>query len=297
MSHPLEQPLLTTSLLNNEALLGRMVEQLGVGCWQWSADSGLAHSPACLALIGLGAGVRDDLGWLDRVHPDDVQPLCGQFDRCVTGEIADYQSQYRILHHDGHYRRVWERVARTEQGTLFALVHPLANHAEPTVQQVPLTDPLTGSESRLRFEARLSTLVAAATPFSVIAFEVDYLEKVRQLYGKDAADDTLVRLIRLVRHQEGEPLVIGRWEDNLFLLLLPQVAMESALLRAEGLREKIAEAQLLPHRPITASFGVVMLKPGEPLDHMLARLLQRLQSARQIHNRVAGEAATQGVLE
>ncbi|MGL4205647.1 MAG: GGDEF domain-containing protein [Aeromonadaceae bacterium] len=295
MTHPLEQPLLSTSLLNNEALLGRMVEQLGVGCWHWSAEAGLAHSPACLALIGLGARVRDDLGWLDRVHPDDVLQLRSQFDRCVAGELVNYQSQYRILHHDGHYRRVWERVARTEMGGVFALVHPLDTQLAPMLQQVPLTDPLTGSESRQRFEARLAAMVAAATPFSVIAFEVDFLEKVRQLYGKDAADDTLVRLIRLVRHQVGEGPTIARWEDNLFLLALPQIELESALLRAESLRQKIAEAQLLPHRPITASFGVVMLKPGEPLDHMLARLLQRLQAARLSHNRVAGEVATQGV--
>ncbi len=295
MTHPLEQPLLTTGLLNNEALLGRMIEQLGVGCWQWSAEAGLAHSPACLALIGLGARVRDDLGWLDRVHPDDVLLLRSQFDRCVAGELDEYQSQYRILHHDGHYYRVWERVVRTGTAGLLALVHPLESQLASSLQQVPLTDPLTGCESRLRFEARLSALVAAAEPFSVVAFEVDFLEKVRQLYGKDAADDTLVRLIRLVRQQVGEGPVIARWEDNLFLLVLPQLGLESALLRAEGLRQRIAEAQLLPHRPITASFGVVMLKPGEPLDHMLARLLQRLQAARLSHNRVAGEVATQSV--
>lgn len=293
MQHPLRQPFVETDFFDDPALVVEVAQRMGVGCWQWTPEGGFRRDPACIRLLGFGLDQLDDLGWLDRVHPEDTSLLRDHFDACSRGEVPGYQLQYRILHHDGQYRQVCERVQSCPpQQRLVGVVHRLGSSAELMPTLIPVLDPLTGGESRQRFEARLQGLLQAQPvgPFSLLQLELDYLDKVRQLYGKDAADDLLIQLVRLLRQKAGEATPLARWEsDNLLLLLIGMPQAEARQL-AEGLRQKVADANLLPHRPITASLGVVTHQSGEQVDHLLARLAGCLQQARAQHNCVVSEA-------
>ncbi len=293
MQHPLRQPFVDTEFLDDPALVVEVAQRMGVGCWQWTPESGFRRDTACIRLLGFGLDQLDDLGWLDRVHPEDASQLREQFDACSRGELPGYQLQYRILHHDGQYRQVCERVQSCQpEQRLVGVVHSLGPSVELMPNLIPVLDPLTGGESRQRFEARLQGLLQAqpVVPFSLVQLELDYLDKVRQLYGKDAVDDLLIQLVRLLRHQAGETAALARGESDNILLLLVGMTEPEVLPLAETLRQKVADANLLPHRPITASLGVVTHQSGEQVDHLLARLAGCLQQAREQHNCVISES-------
>ncbi|HHQ4594857.1 TPA: diguanylate cyclase, partial [Aeromonas veronii] len=71
----LKTPLVDVTARLDLGLLSDAMALLEAGIWSWSAQHGLQRDPSCLRLLGLGECWPDDLGWLDRVHPDDVARL------------------------------------------------------------------------------------------------------------------------------------------------------------------------------------------------------------------------------
>ena len=106
-------------------LMAAAMAMLEAGIWTWSAEQGLRRDPSCLQLLGLAGNELDDLGWLDRVHPDDGPRLGEAIDACREGRSSGLRLEYRILHHQGHYIRLEERVRRDEGGQLLGVVRHL----------------------------------------------------------------------------------------------------------------------------------------------------------------------------
>ena len=137
-------------------LMAEAMAMLEAGIWTWSAEQGLRRDPSCLQLLGLAGNELDDLGWLDRVHPDDGPRLGEAIDACREGRSSGLRLEYRILHHHGHYIRLEERVRRDERGQLLGVVRHL-DAAMPQLDDRHDTDPLTGLESRSHFESLLTS--------------------------------------------------------------------------------------------------------------------------------------------
>ncbi|WP_060583561.1 diguanylate cyclase domain-containing protein [Aeromonas schubertii] len=262
---------------------------LQAGLWLWETQSGLRRDPACLALLGLEGESLDDLSWVDRVHPDDSAALIETLNGCFSGRLSSMHLEYRILHHDGHYVRVEERAQRIAEQQLLGVIRlcePFHSRLDPEME----IDPLTGLDSRIRFEQRLATHLGESheEAFCLLRFTVDHKAKILQLFGEADCDAMLAKLARLVRNELGGEEPFARWDEDSFILLLPGVERESALTMAEALRLTIADASLLPGRPVTVSCGLVQYQPGEQMDHLLARLAGCHGQARREFNSVVG---------
>ena len=270
------------------ALMTEAMAMLEAGIWTWSAQQGLRRDPSCLPLLGLDEGGLDDLSWLARVHPDDVARLEDALASCQSGRSSGLRLEYRILHHQGHYIRLEERVRSDAQGHLLGVVR----HLDPAMVLVNKhhgIDPLTGLESRNHFEQLLDERLATESgSFSLLQFTVDHRAKIRQLFDEATCDAMLAKLARIVRHElrRGDPF--ARWDEDGFILMLSQTDRLSGLEIAERLRLEIADASLLPQRPVTVSIGLVHSQPGEQIDHLLARLASCHGQARREHNTVVG---------
>ena len=82
----------------------------------------------------------------------------------------------------------------------------------------------------------------------------------------------LAKLARIVRRRElRRKIPFARWDEDGFILMLSQTDRLSGLEIAERLRLEIADASLLPQRPVTVSIGLVQSQSAEQLDHLLAR--------------------------
>ncbi|MFQ2246889.1 GGDEF domain-containing protein [Aeromonas enteropelogenes] len=284
----LKTPLVDVTTRLDPGLLSDAMNLLEAGLWTWSVQQGLRRDPSCLHLLGLGDSWPDDMGWLDRVHPDDVSRLEEALLACQSGRSATLCLEYRILHHHGHYIRLEERIRRDERGHLLGAVRHL-DSVEESVEERHGTDPLTGLESRNSFELLLEDRLATDSgSFSLMQFSVDHMTKIQQLFGEAACDAMLAKLARIVRHELRREDPFARWDEDGFILMLSQTERASGLEIAERLRLEIADASLLPQRPVTVSVGLVQSQPGEMLDHLLARLASCHGQARREHNTVVG---------
>ncbi|MGY3903450.1 GGDEF domain-containing protein [Aeromonas lusitana] len=270
------------------SLMTSVMAMLEAGIWTWSAEQGLRRDPSCLQLLGLSGDELDDLGWLARVHPDDGARLEEAIRACQRGESGGLRLEYRILHHQGHYVRLEERVRRDVDGTLLGVVRHLDASAAQQDDRHD-TDPLTGLESRSHFELLLDERLASESgSFCLLQFTVDHRSKILQLFGEVACDAMLAKLARIVRHELRREDPFARWDEDGFILMLSQTDRLSGLEIAERLRLEIADASLLPERPVTVSIGLVQSQNAEQIDHLLARLASCHGQARREHNSVVG---------
>ncbi|WP_181364651.1 GGDEF domain-containing protein [Aeromonas sp. HMWF014] len=270
------------------ALMADAMALLAAGLWRWSPQQGVQRDISCLRLLGLDETGLDDLGWLERVHPDDVAALQDALGACQSGRLAQIRLEYRILHHHGHYVRLEERVRRDQLGQVLGVVRQLDPLAV-IVEERHGMDPLTGLESRSHFEQLLDERLATESgSFSLLQFTVDHSAKILQLFGEAACDAMLAKLVRIVRHERQREGPFARWDQDGFILMLSQTDRLSGLEIAERLRLEIADASLLPQRPVTISIGLVQSQSGEQLDHLLARLASCHGQARREHNTVVG---------
>ncbi|WP_349920478.1 sensor domain-containing diguanylate cyclase [Aeromonas veronii] len=270
------------------SLMTEAMAMLEAGIWTWSAEQGLRRDPSCLQLLGLEGNALDDLGWLARVHPDDGTRLADAIRACQAGHHQGLRLEYRILHHQGHYVRLEERVRRNARGDLLGVVR----HLDPAVPQEESrhdTDPLTGLESRSHFELLLDERLASESgSFCLLQFTVDHRSKILQLFGEVACDAMMAKLARIVRHELRREDPFARWDEDGFILMLSQTDRLSGLEIAERLRLEIADASLLPERPVTVSIGLVQSQNAEQIDHLLARLASCHGQAKREHNAVVG---------
>ncbi|SIR31569.1 diguanylate cyclase [Pseudacidovorax sp. RU35E] len=153
------------------------------------------------------------------------------------------------------------------------------------LQKDAATDPLTGLGNRRQFDLSLARLAERGTPFSVVMLDIDYFKRINDAFGHDVGDEHLRRLAALLEEGLRPGDAACRIGGEEFALLLPRTDMAEAVVRAEALRLRAADAPMPEGRRITLSLGVAEwpgLAPGGP-DEVAAVLKaadQRLYAAK-----------------
>lgn len=83
----------------------------GHGVWDWDHETGIYYSPSWKSMLG---HKDDEIGnqrreWIGRIHPDDRAAALAEFERHRRGEIAIYETEYRLRRKDGQYIWVHDR--------------------------------------------------------------------------------------------------------------------------------------------------------------------------------------------
>src|SRR5436305_5411692 len=118
-------------------------------------------------------------------------------------------------------------------------------------------------------------------PLSVILCDLDHFKQVNDTYGHLAGDAVLREGAALLRRSLRATDLLGRYGDEEFLCVLPQVDLESGKQAAERLRQALElESLALPaggELHITGSFGVAARSelPGPVSGDQLVALADR----------------------
>jgi diguanylate cyclase (GGDEF)-like protein len=153
-------------------------------------------------------------------------------------------------------------------GALFALYRGARRReraALARIQQLAHYDAVTGLPNRALLSDRLVQEVSRAhrseRPFAVISFDLDGFKGLNDTWGHAAGDAAL----RIVAERSRELMrgsdTVGRLGGDEFLALLPETALEGALLVAEKLRASLAEPYPVGAAgaaTMSASFGVAL---------------------------------------
>ncbi|QIB64831.1 sensor domain-containing diguanylate cyclase [Kineobactrum salinum] len=155
---------------------------------------------------------------------------------------------------------------------------------EEKIHRLATTDGLTGIVNRQEFnrilEDELIRSSRYGTTLSLIMYDLDHFKDINDHFGHDGGDRVLRTVVGLVNDSIRSSDVQARWGGEEFMVLLPQSGLAAAERVADKLCETIAQHQFAGIGAVTASFGVVELKPGENSDSLEKRVDDALYRAK-----------------
>jgi diguanylate cyclase (GGDEF)-like protein len=164
---------------------------------------------------------------------------------------------------------------------LFAmlLLNVVNARLQARLHQRAMTDHLTGALSRHALVDGAAQLIerlrGASLGLAVAMIDLDHFKSVNDRHGHAAGDAVLRRAAALLQTQLRPDALLVRYGGEEFLALVPVENLPVARRVAERMREAIAQAAWHDVAPglgrVTASVGVTLLGPDEPLEVALER--------------------------
>lgn len=179
--------------------------------------------------------VRDQNG-----HPLHIQSVVRDISRRKRGQEAIRKANEQLS----------LRIAEVEQ-------------LQEELREQALHDPLTGLYNRRYLAEMLEKEIARAkrekTCVSIIVTDIDNFKEINDNYGHQAGDRFLVEIATLMKHFTRSSDLICRYGGEEFVLVFPGACLESALQRAEEIRQRCSELVVNfegNELAVTMSFGL-----------------------------------------
>lgn len=172
-------------------------------------------------------------------------------------------------------------------------------HSKQALEQISITDPLTGCFNRRELERRLAVELRRAsrqpTDLSCLQFDIDLFKQVNDAFGHAVGDAVLVGIAAAVRRRLRDTDCFCRSGGEEFTVLLSGCPVAEAAHVAEDLRRLVATLSIPVvtldgcHALVRTSIsvGLASLSPSDDGESLLRRADQALYLAKQLgRNRV-----------
>lgn len=138
--------------------------------------------------------------------------------------------------------------------------------AQKAIENLAITDDLTGLANRRYFFERFDQEIDRATRYkvnlSLIMLDIDHFKDVNDTYGHPAGDVVLKEVARLLSANIRTSDIIGRYGGEEFAILIPSLGAAEAARAAEKLRNVVEVNDMMMEGPqikVTISAGVADL--------------------------------------
>ena len=176
----------------------------------------------------------------------------------------------------------------------FLLLHK--ERSEEDAQKLAFTDPLTGAFNRRTFlelaEKEIARTRRAIGSLSLMMLDVDHFKQINDRNGHLAGDEVLKRVVSVVMMALRKEDMLVRYGGEEFCILLPNTAIDRAMIMAERTRDAIEQAHFMFNERtlrVTVSIGVATLSSegSEGVETLVSRADEALYSAKRAgRNRV-----------
>ena len=116
------------------------------------------------------------------------------------------------------------------------------------LREQAIRDPLTGLYNRRYLEETLWRELDRAGreghPLSILMVDVDHFKRLNDTYGHPAGDEVLRTLGRLLQHHARSSDIPCRYGGEEFVVVLPDMPLEAARMRAELVRQDFADLRI-----------------------------------------------------
>jgi len=177
-----------------------------------------------------------------------------------------------------------ELLARANVGRRFVEFHREIETKNRFLEQLALTDELTGLPNRRAIEQWASHQLSGAErhnySFWVIMADLDQFKSINDVYGHDAGDAALRKFAEILRANTRKCDICGRIGGDEFLLVITHSDEDGVRLAIEHLRERVEAQEFVfsGHSVrITASFGAAGLQRG--MNHNFESMMVRADVA------------------
>lgn len=154
------------------------------------------------------------------------------------------------------------------------------------------TDSLTGALNRRGFEERAHALLTQGEsyPASIILADIDHFKLINDSFGHGVGDKVLQRFSLVVAGCLRNGDLLARIGGEEFAMIVQRCDANGGVALAERMRTSLSRESFpdAGSRPVTASYGIVEIRPGEPLWQAVDRADLMLYAAKDAgRNRVA----------
>lgn len=140
-----------------------------------------------------------------------------------------------------------------------AVDHTSISRKAGEMEQLSITDPLTGLVNRRYLEKRLAEEISRSQrhgdPMSFLMIDVDSFKSYNDNFGHQQGDKALQLVGECLKSTLRGADVAARYGGEEFSILLPQTTIHEALTIAERIRQ-IVENTVFPNRQVTISIGI-----------------------------------------
>jgi diguanylate cyclase (GGDEF)-like protein/PAS domain S-box-containing protein len=246
-----------------------------------------------MAFLTLGGAEQTSI--LALVPDDDRPVLRDAFARLIDGLTPSVRIETRIRRPTGAATWCEITAVAMRQGLPDAAILLLINDVterrrrEARLRQLAERDPLTGLHNRRSFEhvlrERLSSLEQgrrAGADWTLMLIDLDGFKEVNDTCGHARGDAVLVAVAAGIRDRTRVDDVVGRLGGDEFAVLLQSRAALDATAIGEDIIARISAAARTVEGapPVSASIGIVHLRPGRSADVTLAAADQAMYEAK-----------------
>lgn len=166
---------------------------------------------------------------------------------------------------------------------------------EERLQELSEKDKLTGAYSRRYFqqifEHEFSIVKRSKDKLSILLIAVDNFEKITEKYGQEGGNTVLKRFVMFCEDNFRRSDLFARYDDEKFIVMLPNTPTVGAAIKAERVRANIEELSFTYNKQsirFTISIGIsLVLDTDADSTAVIGRALAALDQARKDgHNRV-----------
>ncbi|MCF8177579.1 MAG: GGDEF domain-containing protein [Sulfuritalea sp.] len=170
---------------------------------------------------------------------------------------------------------------------LFWLADSVAETSEKRIEQMAMTDILTGLPNRRLFELvfrqEATKSVRNKEPLALVMLDIDHFKQVNDTWGHGVGDEVLKHFARVFGDVVRAGSFIARTGGEEFVLLLSNTQLSDAMDVAERVRQSIEQSEYR-HKgqslKITVSAGVTEVDPAQSVDDAYRRADAALYTAK-----------------
>jgi undecaprenyl-phosphate alpha-N-acetylglucosaminyl 1-phosphatetransferase len=93
-------------------------------------------------------------------------------------------------------------------------------------------------------ECELTIFRKEHTDLSIVLLDIDYFRRINTLYGRDAGDRVLNHVCQVIREKIRKTDIVGRYESDKFLMVLPETTGSGAEKLAKKISATVSETKL-----------------------------------------------------
>lgn len=266
-----------------------------LGHWYWDLETNrvVCNDQKILALDYVEEEIPKEIGYeffTSKLHPEDYERVMDNMRDHLEGRSDAYEVNYRIQGNFGDWKWYYDRGKVTKfnkegeplilAGIVFDITKSKNMELEIKKQNEKLIemidfDYLTKVYNRKaifeKLELEMHKSNIAGQKLSLALLDIDNFSKVNYTYSYDSGDQVLEEVTEVIKSNIASQDMVGRYDGNKFLILLPNRSERKAKSTSEKIKEAIAGKIFTGNIKITVSCGV-----KEYQDEILRELLEEL---------------------
>ena len=153
------------------------------------------------------------------------------------------------------------------------------------LEQASTRDFLTNAATRERLEEEarrwMNFCRRQSLPLCLVFVDVDDLKRINDQHGHTTGDIALKEVAKIMQSQLRNSDTIARWGGDEFVILLPNVTLQNAVLLLDRVKNAVCQMRLMGNVSVSCSFGVVQMGLESTYAELLAEADAMMYRAKQ----------------